>query len=120
MERDEAHRGHVSNIESGHANGMVITGEMQKDRNNVSPGAAISFSINDAVQLNSNINPRMDSSDSDIDGLIDKSYPNNPIDINSDVDSHIFKLKNIRLKNPTRLIFSHININSIRNKFDML
>ena len=53
MERDEAHRGHVSNIESGHANGMVITGEMQKDRNNVSPGA-ISFSINDDVQLTSN------------------------------------------------------------------
>ena len=121
MERDKAHRGHVSNIESGHANGMAITCEMQKDRNNVSPGAAISFSINnDAVQLNSRINPRMDSSDSDIYGLIEKSYPNNPIDINSDVDSHIVKLKNIRLKNPTRLIFAHININSIRNKFDML
>ena len=80
------------------------------------------FSINDDVQKNTNINLHMDSSDSDIDGLIDmsKSDPNNPIDINSDVDSHIVKLKNIRLKNPTRLIFAHININSIRNKFDML
>ena len=26
----------------------------------------------------------------------------------------------IRLKNPNRLIFAHININSLRNKFEML
>ena len=70
MERDEAHRGHVNNIESDHANGMVITSEMQEDMNNVSPGA-ISFAINDDVQLNSNINPHIDSCESGIDGLIE-------------------------------------------------
>ena len=29
-------------------------------------------------------------------------------------------LNEIRLKNPNRLIFAHININSLRNKFEML
>ena len=29
-------------------------------------------------------------------------------------------LHEIRLKNPNRLIFAHININSLRNKFEML
>ena len=30
------------------------------------------------------------------------------------------QLHNLRLKNPNRLIFSHLNINSLRNKFDLL
>ena len=30
------------------------------------------------------------------------------------------KLKNIRLKNPNRLIIAQLNINSLRNKFDSL
>ena len=30
------------------------------------------------------------------------------------------ELNNLRLKNPNRLIFGHLNINSVRNKFDLL
>ena len=30
------------------------------------------------------------------------------------------KLNNLRLKNPNRLICAHLNINSIRNKFELL
>ena len=30
------------------------------------------------------------------------------------------KRKNTRLKNPNRLIIAHLNINSLRNKFDSL
>ena len=29
-------------------------------------------------------------------------------------------LKDLRLKNPNRLIFGHLNINSLRNKFELL
>ena len=29
-------------------------------------------------------------------------------------------LNNLRLKNPNRLICAHLNINSVRNKFDLL
>ena len=30
------------------------------------------------------------------------------------------ELNNLRLKNPNRLIFGHLNINSVRNNFDLL
>ena len=35
-------------------------------------------------------------------------------------DSLLDSLKGLRLKHPNRVVFAHININSIRNKFDML
>ena len=39
---------------------------------------------------------------------------------NNDLTSPEDQLHNLRLKNPNRLIFAHLNINSLRNKFDLL
>ena len=39
---------------------------------------------------------------------------------NNDPTSPEDQLHNLRLKNPNRLIFAHLNINSLRNKFDLL
>ena len=39
---------------------------------------------------------------------------------NNDLTSLEDELHNLRLKNPNRLIFAHLNINSLRNKFDLL
>ena len=48
--------------------------------------------------------------------------PHNPTAVNNihDSSSSYTILKNLRLKNNNRIIFGHININSIRNKFDMI
>ena len=47
------------------------------------------------------------------------SDPNYVIKKNSSAESVAF-LEKLRLENPNRLIFGHLNINSIRNKFEML
>ena len=47
------------------------------------------------------------------------SDPNYVIKKNSSAESVAF-LEKLRLENPNRLIFSYLNINSIRNKFEML
>ena len=85
---------------------MVITSEIQKDRSNVSPGP-ISLSINDDVQLNSNINLRIDSSE--------------PGDLpNSLMFSSLDTLYQARLQNPSNVLISYLNIISIQNKMEDL
>ena len=40
--------------------------------------------------------------------------------LSSNLTNPMEELDNLRLKNPNRLIFAHLNINSVRNKFDLL
>ena len=47
------------------------------------------------------------------------SYDNNKL-LSNDSTSPKEKLNNLRLKDSNRLIFAHSNINSVRNKVDLL
>ena len=47
-------------------------------------------------------------------------YPNNKSANDQSVSRNINELKNIRLRNVNNIIIAQININSIRNKFDLL
>ena len=47
-------------------------------------------------------------------------YPNNKSAINQSVSHNINELKSIPLKNVNNIIIAQININSIRNKFELL
>ena len=48
------------------------------------------------------------------------SDPNNVIRKNDSSAASVASLEKLRLENPDRLIFGHLNINSIRNKFEMI
>ena len=48
------------------------------------------------------------------------SDPNYVIRKNDSSAASVGSLEKLRLENPDRLIFGHLNINSIRNKFEML
>ena len=47
-------------------------------------------------------------------------YPNNKSANDQSVSHNISEMKNIRLKNFNNIIFPQININSLRNKFELL
>ena len=50
----------------------------------------------------------------------DINFTLHPEETNNDEDSPLSILQNLRLKNVDKIIIGHININSIRNKIDML
>ena len=45
---------------------------------------------------------------------------NNPKSLFSDQKNLVYNLHKVRIENPSRIIYGQININSIRNKFDIL
>jgi len=69
------------------------------------------------IQKKSRINLSLSSSPSEKDSNIQNELTT--IDPNLDKERDDLLL-NTRLKNPTRLIFAHLNINSLRNKFEFL